>query len=112
MQATKRDPPARLPAMPKAASEPSIPHPSPGAAGQLPGRATRPLWLVRPRSDGGSDYVSFLDCQDLVEVREGSHLPPQMPLLKRRRRLGAAEAEACRRSLQQEAGFRHSEPLF
>jgi len=112
MQATKRDPPARLPAMPKAASEPSIPHPSPGAAGQLPGRTTRPLWLVRPRSDGGCDYVSFLDCQDLVEVREGSHLPPQMPLLKRRRRLGAAEAEACRRSLQQEAGFRHSEPLF
>jgi hypothetical protein len=47
-----------------------------------------------------------------VEIREGSHLPPQMPLLKRRRRLGAAEAEACRRHLQQEAGFHHSEPLF
>jgi len=47
-----------------------------------------------------------------VEIREGSHLPPQMPLLKRRRRLAAAEAEACHRHLQQEAGFHHSEPLF
>ena len=76
-----------------------------------------PLWLVRPRSDGGSDYVRFLpfsssDDTPLVEVREGSHLPPQMPLLKRRLRLPAAEAEACRRHLQQEAGYRRSEPLF
>ena len=76
-----------------------------------------PFWLVRPRSDGGSDYVSFLPAQGtagsrLVEMREGSHLPPQMPLLKRRRRLGAEEAEACRRRLQQEAGYRRSEPLF
>lgn len=76
-----------------------------------------PLWLVRPRSDGGSDYVRFLpsagngDALE-VEVREGSHLPPQMPLLKRRRRLPAAEAEACRRHLQQVAGYRRSEPLF
>lgn len=74
--------------------------------------ASPPLWLVRPRSDGGSDYVSFSHSHGQVEMCEGSHLPPQMPLLKRRRRLGAAEAEACRRSLQQEAGFRHSEPLF
>ena len=75
------------------------------------------FWLVRARSDGGSDYVSFVPAPTragtpLVEIREGSHLPPQMPLLKRRRRLGAAEAEACRRHLQQEAGFHHSEPLF
>lgn len=75
------------------------------------------LWLVRPRSDGGSDYVSFLPTQGLpggamVEIREGSHLPPQMPLLKRRQRLAAEEADACRRRLQQEAGYRHSEPLF
>jgi hypothetical protein len=35
-----------------------------------------------------------------------------MPLLKRRQRLPAAEAEACRRQLQQEAGFRRSDPLF
>jgi len=75
------------------------------------------VWLVRPRSDGGSDYVSFMPAPPgpdtpLVEIREGSHLPPQMPLLKSRRRLAAAEAEACRRHLQQEAGFHHSEPLF
>lgn len=76
-----------------------------------------PLWLVRPRSDGGSDYVRFLpstghgDSAE-VEVREGSHLPPQMPLLKRRLRLPAAEAEACRRQLQLEAGYRRSDPLF
>ena len=78
---------------------------------------TPAVWLVRPRSDGGSDYVSFNPAPpgpdtSLVEIREGSPLPPQMPLLKRRRRLAAAEAEACRRHLQQEAGFHHSEPLF
>ncbi len=77
----------------------------------------QPFWLVRPRSDGGSDYVNFVPAQPgpgcrLVEIREGSHLPPQMPLLKRRRRLDPLEAEACRRRLQQEAGFHHSEPLF
>jgi hypothetical protein len=47
-----------------------------------------------------------------VEMREGSHMPPQMPLLKHRKRLGAEEAERCRRKLQQEAGFYCSEPLF
>ncbi len=79
--------------------------------------APSPLWLVRPRSDGGSDYVRFLPSSGSgdaaeVEVREGSHLPPQMPLLKRRLRLPAAEAEACRRHLQQEGGYRRSDPLF
>jgi hypothetical protein len=49
---------------------------------------------------------------DRVEMREGSHLPPQMPLLKRRRRLLPHEAEACSRKLLQEAGYRRSEPLF
>jgi hypothetical protein len=87
--------------------------PSPLSAGP-PGQ---PLWLIRPRSDGGSDYVNFVPSQPgpgtrLVEIREGSHLPPQMPLLKRRRRLDPLEAEDCRRRLQQEAGFHHSEPLF
>lgn len=76
-----------------------------------------PFWLVRPRSDGGSDYVSFLPApggsgSHLVEIREGSHLPPQMPLLKRRQRLRAEEAEACRRRLQREDGYRRSDPLF
>jgi hypothetical protein len=72
----------------------------------------RPYWLIRPRSDGGCDYVSFIPASGGVEIREGSHLPPQMPLLKRRRRLASEEAEACRRQLQQEAGYHHSEPLF
>ncbi|MFT5339681.1 MAG: hypothetical protein ACI9IO_001424 [Cyanobium sp.] len=77
----------------------------------------KPLWLVRPRPDGGCDYVNFLPAQGpigatTVEMREGSHMPPQMPLLKHRKRLGAEEAERCRRKLQQEAGFYCSEPLF
>jgi hypothetical protein len=80
----------------------------------------KPLWLVRPRPDGGCDYVSFpatalddsMACSTTVEMRQGSHLPPQMPLLKHRQRLGAEEAEHCRRRLQLEAGFRCSEPLF
>ena len=72
---------------------------------------------MRPRPDGGCDYVSFLPAQGpigatTVEMREGSHMPPQMPLLKHRKRLGAEEAERCRRKLQQEAGFYCSEPLF
>ena len=73
---------------------------------------SHPFWLARPRSDGGSDFVKFLPGLDGVEIREGSHLPPQMPLLKRRRHLAADEADACRRLLQLEAGFRHSDPLF
>ena len=75
----------------------------------------RPLWLVRPRADGGCDYVSFVPGaahSGAVEMREGSHLPPQMPLLKRRCWLRSEEAEQQRRLLQQEAGYRHSEPLF
>ena len=76
----------------------------------------RPLWLVRPRNDGGCDYVNFVPgsapVSAAVEMREGSHLPPQMPLLKRRCWLQRDEAEQQRRRLQLEGGFRHSEPLF
>ena len=77
----------------------------------------KPLWLVRPRPDGGCNYVNFQPAQGTgssatVEMREGSHLPPQMPLLKRRHRLAAEEAERCGRQLEQEAGYRWSEPLF
>ena len=72
----------------------------------------RPLWLVRPRPDGGSDYVAFVPGGLDVEMREGSHLPPQMPLLKRRCRLQRDEAERQHRRLQLEAGYRHSDPLF
>ena len=71
-----------------------------------------PFWLVRPRSDGGCDYVSFSPAHGGVEIREGSHLPPQMPLLKRRLWLPLEEAEAQRLRLQEEGGYRRSEPLF
>jgi hypothetical protein len=72
----------------------------------------QPIWLVRPRRDGGSDYVRFLPSHEAVEIREGSHLPPQMPLLKRRHWLAIEEAEARRLELQQDAGYHCSEPLF
>jgi len=92
----------------------------------------RPFWLVRPRADGGCDYVSFLPgsgtpsaatsseathsevkpSEATVEMREGCHLPPQMPLLKRRLWLPLEEAEAQRLRLQEEGGYRRSEPLF
>ncbi len=72
----------------------------------------RPLWLVRPRNDGGCDYVNFVPGTAAVEMREGSHLPPQMPLLKRRCWLQRDEAELQRRLLQLDGGYRHSEPLF
>ena len=48
----------------------------------------------------------------VVEMRQGSHLPPQMPLLKYRRRLDPAEARRWQERLLQEGGFRSSEPLF
>lgn len=92
----------------------------------------RPFWLVRPRADGGCDYVSFLPgsgtpsaatpseatpseappSEATIEMREGCHLPPQMPLLKRRLLLPLEEAEAQRLRLQEEGGYRRSEPLF
>ena len=77
----------------------------------------QPLWLVRPRPDGGCDYVNFVPSPGgggsfTVEMREGSHLLPQMPLLKRRCWLQLDEAEQQRRRLQLEGGFRHSDPLF
>ena len=70
------------------------------------------LWLVRPRTDGGNDYVNFVRGGMGIEMREGSHLPPQMPLLKRRCWLQRDEAEVQRQRLQLEGGYRHSEPLF
>lgn len=70
------------------------------------------LWLVRPRTDGGSDYVNFVRGLTEVEMLEGSHLPPQMPLIKRRCRLRLDEAERCRQQLQQSGGYHSSDPLF
>ena len=72
----------------------------------------RPLWLIRPRADGGCDYVNFVPSAARVEMREGSHLPPQMPLLKRRCWLQLEEAEQQRSRLEREAGYCFSDPLF
>ena len=77
----------------------------------------KPVWLVRPRPDGGCDYVNFQPdleggAPGTIEMREGTHLPPQIPLLKHRQRLPLAEAELCRRHLQQDDGYLNSEPLF
>ncbi|MCT0198222.1 hypothetical protein KQ313_00750 [Synechococcus sp. CS-1325] len=69
-------------------------------------------WLVRPRRDGGSDYVHFLARQENVEVLEGTHLPPQMPLLKSRHWLAPPEAEARCRDLQETGGYQACDPLF
>ena len=70
------------------------------------------LWLVRPRTDGGRDYVNFVRGLTEVEMLEGSHLPPQMPLIKRRCRLQLDEAERQRHVLLQQQGFQSSDPLF
>jgi hypothetical protein len=77
----------------------------------------KPVWLVRPRPDGGCDYVNFQPVVEgvlsgTIEMRQGSHLPPQIPLLKHRQRLPLAEAELCRRHLQRDDGYQNSEPLF
>jgi hypothetical protein len=38
------------------------------------------LWLLRRSTDGGTDYVLFRGGDEPVEMLEGYHLPPQMPL--------------------------------
>lgn len=70
------------------------------------------VWLLRPCSDGGTDYVWFRPGQDRVEVVEGYHLPPQMPLIKRRKWLDSAEVPHCRSQLEKVQGFKHGQPLF
>ncbi|QNJ13975.1 hypothetical protein SynA18461_01332 [Synechococcus sp. A18-46.1] len=43
---------------------------------------------------------------------EGFHLPPQMPLIKKRRWLNRSEALSCRQKLERSEGFRHGSALF
>ncbi|QNJ28934.1 hypothetical protein SynA1524_01235 [Synechococcus sp. A15-24] len=43
---------------------------------------------------------------------EGFHLPPQMPLIKKRRWLNRSEALSCRQNLERSEGFRHGSALF
>ena len=70
------------------------------------------IWLHRPSRDGGIDYVCFRAQQCAVEILEGSHLPPQMPLIKTRISLGSAQARDRRDHFEQCLGFRHGPPVF
>ena len=70
------------------------------------------VWLLRPCDDGGTDYVCFRDHCDHVEVLEGYHLPPQMPLIKRRRWMNRSEALSCRHRLESSEGFQLGKALF
>ncbi|QNJ31599.1 hypothetical protein SynPROS91_01223 [Synechococcus sp. PROS-9-1] len=56
--------------------------------------------------------MCFRPGQDRVEVVEGYHLPPQMPLIKRRKWLDSAEVPHCRLQLEKVQGFKHGQPLF
>jgi hypothetical protein len=56
--------------------------------------------------------VNFVRGHSEVEMLEGSHLPPQMPLIKRRCRLQLEEAERQHHLLLQHQGFQSSDPLF
>ena len=70
------------------------------------------IWLHRPSHDGGIDYVCFRAQQGAVEILEGYHLPPQMPLIKTRISLGSAQALHRRDHLERCLGFRHCPPVF
>ena len=70
------------------------------------------LWLVRGTADGGTEYVCFRPTRESVEMLEGFHLPPQMPLIKKRRWLNRSEAQSCRQNLERSEGFRHGSALF
>lgn len=70
------------------------------------------IWLRRPSHDGGIDYVCFRALQGAVEILEGYHLPPQMPLLKTRISLGLAQARHRQEHLEHCLGYRHGPPVF
>ncbi len=72
-------------------------------------------WWVRPRNDGGCDYVrlrsSSIQGKEQYEWIEGCHLPPQMPLLKKRRWL-SLEAIPIHRHQLEAHGYQPSKPVF
>ena len=70
------------------------------------------FWLLKNNADGGIEYVCFRGDDESVEMLEGYHLPPQMPLIKRRSWLNRVEALSCRSRLERSEGFRHGAPLF
>ena len=56
--------------------------------------------------------MCFRGGDEPVEMVEGYYLPPQMPLIKRRRWLNRSEALSCRHRLEYYEGFRHGRALF
>jgi hypothetical protein len=71
------------------------------------------IWLHRPGRGGGIDYICFRHpTQGRIELLEGHHFPPQMPLLKHRSWIGSDQLSDCRRDYEQRQGYRHGPPLF
>lgn len=70
------------------------------------------IWLHRPSADGGTDYVCFRSRNGDVEILEGYHLPPQMPLLKSRLSLGSVQARHRQLHFETRLGYRHGPPVF
>ena len=70
------------------------------------------FWLLKNNADGGTEYVCFRGDDESVEMLEGYHFPPQMPLIKRRSWMNRMDALSCRSRLQRSEGFRHGAPLF
>ena len=69
-------------------------------------------WWVKSHRDGSCDYVRLrASDQQQLEWAEGSHLPPQMPLLKRRFTVSLEAAEVRQLNLLA-MGFRPGQPLF
>ena len=70
------------------------------------------ICLHRPSDDGGTHYFCFRNVQGGVEILEGYHLPPQMPLIKTRLSLGVSQALKRRAHLEECLGYRHSPAVF
>ena len=69
-------------------------------------------WWVKSHRDGSCDYVRLRTSdQQQLEWVEGSHLPLQMPLLKRRFTVSVEAAEVRQQNLLA-MGFKPGQPLF
>jgi len=69
-------------------------------------------WWVKSHGDGSCDYVRLRSSdQQEMEWVEGSHLPPQMPLLKRRYTVSLEAAQQRQQTLLA-MGFKPGQPLF
>ena len=69
-------------------------------------------WWVKCHRDGSCDYVRLRPSdQQQLEWAEGSYLPPQMPLLKRRYTVSLEAAQQRQQNLLA-MGFKPGQPLF